>query len=148
VRRTGTSGIRKALLAILAFGLIGTGSELLLLEHHETATQLIPLILLGLGLAAAIWNLSSGRAASTVFMRVTMVGFIAAGILGTLLHYRGSVQFQKEIDPSISGLALFSKAIHAKAPPALAPGAMIWLGLLGLACTWFADKEGEGRDHE
>jgi len=147
MKRMDAAAIRKTLYVILAFGLVGTGSELLLLQHHETATQFIPLVLLGMGLAAAAWNLSSSRTASTTFMRVTMVGFIAAGILGILLHYRGSVEFQKEIDPSISGLALFSKAIHAKAPPALAPGAMIWLGMLGLACTWFGDKK-RGEDYE
>jgi hypothetical protein len=65
-----------------------------------------------------------------------MIGFILAGPVGIALHYRGSTEFQKEIDPSISGFALFRKAMKAQAPPALAPGLMTQLGVLGLALTY------------
>jgi len=40
------------------------------------------------------------------------------------------------MDPSLEGWALFVKVIRAKAPPALAPAAMIQIGLLGLLYTY------------
>ena len=124
------------LLAILSFGLIGTAVELVFLEHDESLTQLVPLILIGVGLSAIGWNIATGSFWSLRIMRATMGAFILAGALGVILHYRGNVEFQKEIDPSLHGFALFMKAIKSKTPPALAPGALAQLGLLGLACTY------------
>jgi hypothetical protein len=40
------------------------------------------------------------------------------------------------IDPAMDGWTLTKKIFHAKAPPALAPGLMIQLGLIGLAFTF------------
>jgi len=65
-----------------------------------------------------------------------MLLFIGAGLLGGVLHIRSSMEFQLETDPSLRGRKLFSKAMQAKAPPALAPRAMLQLGLLGLAFTY------------
>jgi len=53
-----------------------------------------------------------------------------------VLHYRGSMEFQLEVNPELAGLELFLKVVRAKAPPALGPGAMIQLGLLGLAYAY------------
>jgi hypothetical protein len=50
------------------------------------------------------------------------------------------------MDAALSGLALYQKAILAKSPPALAPGAMIQLGLIGLAYTFRHPALQTGRD--
>jgi hypothetical protein len=52
------------------------------------------------------------------------------------LHFQVNMEFQLEMDPALAGMALFRTAILAKSPPALAPGAMIQLGLIGLAYTF------------
>jgi hypothetical protein len=65
-----------------------------------------------------------------------MVLFVVAGALGIYYHYAANVEFQREVDPSLVGTALFWKAMAAKAPPALAPGSMAQLGLIGLAYTF------------
>jgi hypothetical protein len=51
------------------------------------------------------------------------------------LHYRANQKFELEADPNMTGFALFSKVMTGAAP-ALAPGAMIQLGLLGLVYTF------------
>ena len=128
--------IRRLLLAILLIGLTGTTIELLLLKHDEQAAQLIPLALIGLAFGAIAWHaLDDGRASRRVFQAV-MVLFIVAGGLGIVLHFRANVEFQREVDPSIAGRALIMKAMTAKAPPALAPGSMVQLGLIGLAYAY------------
>ena len=49
--------LRRAVLALVVIGSVGTGVELLLLEHTESAWQIVPVILLGLGVVAALMHL-------------------------------------------------------------------------------------------
>ena len=53
-----------------------------------------------------------------------------------VLHYRANMEFKLEMDPSLSGFALFSSVVRAKAPPALAPATLALLGLLGLTSAF------------
>jgi hypothetical protein len=128
--------IRRILLCILFIGLTGMGTELLFLQHDEEATQLIPLVLIALGFVAIAWHAAQESSASLGMLQVTMVLFVASGLLGMYLHYRANVEFQREVDPSIAGRALFWKSMMAKTPPALAPGSMSQLGLIGLAYAY------------
>lgn len=138
--------IRRALLAILIIGLIGTGTELLLLKHDEGAAQFIPLVLIAAALAAVAWHELAHVWASLRLFQLTMVLFVAAGGVGIYLHYRANVEFQREVDPSLAGRALVIKAMTAKAPPALAPGTMTQLGLIGLAYAYrYPTGRGKGR---
>jgi hypothetical protein len=130
------AGIRRLLAAILLLGMTGTFVELLLLGHDEDSTQLIPLLLLGLGLAAVLWRVVSRSEASTIAVRGLMVLFLMAGAAGVYYHYSANVEFQRETDPALAGRALMMAVLHAKVPPALAPGVMVQLGLIGLAYTY------------
>lgn len=115
--------------------MLGTGAELLLLNHVESLAQLIPLVLLAAALLTLVW-LAAGRGRlPAVTFQATMVMFVAAGVIGLVLHYQGAQAFQLEVDPSLKGIALFWKTVRAKAPPALAPASMIGLGLVGFAYT-------------
>ena len=128
--------IRRLLLAILIIGLVGTTADLILLEHYEDSSQLIPLFVIGLGVLAIAGHLVVGGPGSVLLLRTVMAFFLVAGAAGMALHYRGSLEFQREMDPTLSGLALVSKVMHAKAPPTLAPGVMAQLGLIGLVYTY------------
>jgi hypothetical protein len=130
------SGLRRSILAILVFGLVGTGSELLLLHHYEDAWQSTPLALTALALAVILWHAAQRGAASVQALRVTMVLVAMSGLVGLALHYRSNYEFQTELDPELAGLSLFWKVMQRKAPPSLAPGTMTQLGLLGLAYTF------------
>jgi hypothetical protein len=130
--RTTLALLRRALLVILVLGLIGTGVELVLLEHTDGFWQLAPLGLIGLALGALAWWGVAGGRWSLRALRGTMVLLVASGLVGTWLHYRGNVEFELEMAPALAGLDLFTQAISG-ATPALAPGAMLHLGLIGLA---------------
>ena len=135
--------LRALLLLLLAAEILGVGAELLLVAHWDGSFQWTPLVLLAGGLFAlaglAIWR---NRASRRVFQWV-MVLFIAAGCLGTWLHYDGRVEFRQELDPSLAGWALFRSAmIGSTSPPVLAPGVMIQMGLLGLAAVYFLPAGG------
>ena len=131
-----TDAARRILLGILVLGVVGIMAELLLLNHIEYAAQWIPL-----GLGAATLLLSAAvaikpTAATIRLFQLVMLLMILSGALGIYLHYGATTEFQLEMDPTLRGFALFKKAIVAKAPPALAPGAMTQLGLIGLAYTF------------
>jgi hypothetical protein len=128
--------IRRILLCILLLGLAGTATELLLLQHDEEILQLTPLILIAFALVAIVWHAVHQGPGSLRILQATMALFIVAGGLGVFLHYRANVAFQREVDPSIAGRALLWKALTAKTPPALAPGSMLQLGLIGLAYAY------------
>jgi hypothetical protein len=122
----------QALAAILALGLVGSGAELLLIEHHEDRTQTIPLVAIGLTLATLAWDLLARGTLSRRCLQVVLSLLVAAGLAGVVLHVRANAEFQNELDPSLSGWPLWRKTLQAKAPPALAPGVLAQLGLLGL----------------
>jgi disulfide bond formation protein DsbB len=129
---TTMSAIRRLLLGLMTLGLVGTMTDLLFLEHYEDSAQLIPLLLLFVGLCAVLFRVVAGGAASIRILQVVMVLMVAAGFAGIYFHFRGNLEFQLDMDPTASRWELFTKVMHAKAPPALAPAAMVQLGLLGL----------------
>jgi len=128
--------IRSMLLAIFLLGSVGIGMELFLLNHLESLLQWIPLVLILLSFCVLGWHAVRGNTASTRAIQGTMVAFIAAGLAGVYFHHQGSVEFKLESNPSLAGWQLFWQAIRSKTPPALAPGVMIQLGLIGLAYTY------------
>jgi hypothetical protein len=128
--------LRRFVLAIVVLGLLGTVTELVLLEHYEDSLQIVPLFFIGLALMTIAGHVVAPRAGSVWLLRAVMSVLVVSGVLGVVLHYRGSLEFQLEMDPTQSGWDLFAKVLHAKAPPALAPGVMAQLGLLGLVYTY------------
>ena len=128
--------LRRLLMAILLLGLSGSATELVLLRHHEDWKQSIPLGLIVAALAVLTWHGLGAGAASVRALRFLMTLLVLAGLLGVALHFQSTLEFQREIDPSLRGWRLVLKALQAKAPPALAPGVLVQLGLLGLALTY------------
>ena len=128
--------VRRLLFFILLLGMAGTLVELVLLSHDEDINQWIPLVLLVLGIVAIGWAAVRPSPSVIRLLQMVMALFILAGMVGVVLHFQANMEFQTELDPSASGWPLWMKAIRAKAPPALAPGVMVQLGLLGLLYTY------------
>ena len=125
--------LRRWILGLLVLGLLGTVTELILLEHYERPLQLVPLVLIVLALVTLAWNVTQESPGSRRSLVVVMILFVLAGFAGAVAHFIGSAEFQLELDPSMSTWDLLVKVMRAKAPPVLAPGMMLQLGLLGLA---------------
>ena len=127
----GERSVRRLLLWILLLGMAGTLAELFLLGHTESWTQLVPLVALAAGIAAAVaCALWPGRRTLLV-LRGIMLAFVLAGAAGLYLHYRGNAEFELERHRNIRGMELFRRSMTG-ATPALAPGALILLALVGL----------------
>ena len=143
------AALRRLLVGLLLVGLAGTATDLLLLAHYGDAWQLIPLVIVGIAALAAI-GVAAGRPVPPVvairLFQATMLLLIVSGAAGMVLHYRANMEFKLEMDPSLSGFALFSSVIRAKAPPSLAPGTLALLGLLGLACGYRLDGQNPSQE--
>lgn len=127
---------RKFLLGIFLVGVGGIVVDLWLLGHYEELDQIVPLGLAAAGAIAALVAAVKPTPTTVRLLQVVMLLCVASGFLGVWFHFQATTEFQLEMDPSLRGWALFRKAVVAKAPPALAPGSMIQLGLIGLAYTF------------
>jgi hypothetical protein len=136
IEPSGLRMMRHLMLLLLTVAMIGTAADLMLLDHHEEFWQMVPLGVIALGIVSVALTALKGGAGTVTLMRVTMALFICSGLLGMGLHYIGNSEFQLEMDPSLHGWGLFMKSVTSKAPPALAPAAMIQMGLLGLLYTY------------
>ena len=128
--------LRRLILLLLAFGLIALFGELIALGHYEDWKQFAPLTAILLTLLTIAWHAISGTAPSVRTLQAVFILLIVTGATGIILHYRSNVEFQLEVSPGLVGWELIKKALNAKAPPALAPGVMAQLGVLGLIYTF------------
>ena len=127
--------LRRIVAALVAFGLLGIAAELVLIDHIENPSQLVPVIVLPvaavllvpIAVGAVPWNV--------VALRGVLALVVLAGIAGVGLHLYESWQFQAEVDPSQRGVARAWAALRAQSPPSFAPGQIALLGLLGLAAA-------------
>jgi uncharacterized membrane protein len=131
--------LRRWILVILVLGLLGTVTELVLLEHYEQPLQFVPLVLIVAAVGVLWWEFRRHDLASRRAMQIVMALFVLAGFVGFAAHFYGSAEYQLELNPDMSNWELLEKILRAKAPPLLAPGMMLQLGLLGLAYV-FSDS--------
>ena len=127
---------QRLLLLIVIISSAATFAELLLLEHTEEFYQLIPVVLLPAATITAVIVLLKPKRWSINLFRIVLVLCLLSAGLGIVLHYLGNTEFELERHPDLRGWALFSNSIMG-ATPALAPGTMAQLSLIGLLATYF-----------
>ena len=133
--RDNAGTIRPLLLAVFLLGTLSTAIELVLLGHYENPWQWTPLGMFALSLVVlAVWFFLEDLRVMRVF-QATMVLFLVSGCLDIVLHYSNNRAFELEMYPSIEGTELIWESLTG-AMPALAPGTMIQLGLVGLLYTY------------
>jgi hypothetical protein len=124
--------LSRLLLAIFFGGLLGIAAELVLLEHYEDIKQFIPFAVIAISAVVGAWYGRAPGAASERAFRALLWLLAASGALGLFLHYRGNVEFERERDAGLRGLRLVWEALTG-ATPALAPGAMLLMAVIGYA---------------
>jgi hypothetical protein len=129
------SAIRRMLLATLVVATTGMAVELIFLGHAEGFWQLAPIVLLGLGVPALLGLAWFPHPRVIRSVRVLMMLFVASGLLGAVLHYRGNQAFELEMYPTRQGFELVRETL-AGATPVLAPGSMSLIGVVGLIMTF------------
>ena len=127
--------LRRALFLLLVVGLVGTALELVLMEHLGDWWQRIPLVLIGCALGILLWYRVARSRASIQALRFVMALFLASAAGGVVLHAKGNREFALETKPGLAGREMLTEMLTG-AFPALAPGTMALLGLIGLLATW------------
>ena len=127
--------LRGALLVILAIGLVGVLAELILLEHTEETWQRLPIFMLMASLIVLGWHAFDRGPMPVRAIQGVMLLFVITGAIGVVLHFKGNVEFELDMQPTLSGTTLLWQTLRG-ATPTLAPGTMVQLGLIGLAYTF------------
>jgi hypothetical protein len=124
-------------LFLLAGGLfVGTLLELFLIGHTESAGQLIPFALCGIGLlslAVALWR---PWRAILMTLRGCMVVIIAGSLFGVYEHVSNNITFLLEIHPNATTAEILNKALGG-ANPLLAPAMLTLAAILALTATYY-----------
>jgi hypothetical protein len=124
-------------LLLLAGGLlIGTLVELILINHAESAVQLIPFALCGLGLLSVALALLRARRAVLLTLRVCMLIIVAGSLFGVYEHISNNISFLLEIQPNATSAEVLSKALGG-ANPLLAPAMLTLAAVLALTATYY-----------
>lgn len=130
--RSTISVLRAMLAVILAIGMLGTVLELVLLKHVGDFWQLVPVVLIGLALVQLAWYGVTRSRTALRSIRAMMVLFFLSGGIGVFLHVNVNMEDGRESNPSLTRKELYQEALMGSTP-ALAPGTMVQLALIGLA---------------
>ena len=103
---------------------------------HESAAQLVPLVLLATGILAGAILLLVPTRVTVRLLQLLMILFLGSGILGVGLHFQGNTEFELEMSSDRSRASTLISKTLTGATPVLAPGSMSLLGVIGLALTY------------
>jgi hypothetical protein len=128
--------LRRFLLMLAAFILVGTIAELWLTEHFEESLQLIPFVLAGFGLLVIGAVLVRPQRLSIWALRIVMTVVASGSLLGMYLHLANNFQFELEIRPNAGAGDVIMETLQG-ANPLLAPGVLALAAILAIAATYY-----------
>lgn len=123
------------LVLIFLVGTIGVSAELALIGHVEGTVQWVPFVLLGLAVLAIGAHAARPTPRLLLPVRAACSLLVVGSVLGIYFHLDGNAEFERERDPDGRGVSYWM-TVASGATPALAPGALAQIGLIGLAYAW------------
>lgn len=126
-----TERLVRLILVLLLVSSLGVIAELVLLAHYEDWQQWLPLAALVAGAAATTATLARPGRSAARWLRAIAVLQVPTGLLGVYFHIADNIEFERERDVTATAFELFGASLSG-ALPALAPGALVMLGVLGL----------------
>lgn len=138
---------RVFLLVVTAGVLAGTLVELWFTEHMESFIQVIPFILIGIGLVAVLAAVFVPSRGTLLALRAVAVLLAAGGLYGIYEHFAHNLAFELEIRPNASPGDVWREALRG-ASPMLAPGALTLAAVLAAAATHRHDRLKSGVEAE
>jgi hypothetical protein len=128
--------LRVFLLGLSGWMCVATIVELLLSEHTESPTQLIPFILCGIGLVVVVLALVRPQRTSLLALRAVMGLLLLGSLFGVYEHLEGNLAFELEIRPGAAFGDVWFEALRG-ASPLLAPGILALAALVAIAATYY-----------
>jgi hypothetical protein len=133
---------RRALVWLFCLGALGILADLLLARHWKEATQWPPLVLLAIGGGIAAWVLATDAPAAWKTLRGVSWTYLPATAAGLFFHVRANVEWARDDQPALAGWPLVRDTLFGTLPT-LAPGAMLYLALIGLLAAWRRGAPGD-----
>jgi len=130
------SQLRRFLLALAAFLLVGTLVELIAIKHTQEPVQLVPFALCIVGLIAVAAALARPRRKMLLALRVLMVPLALGSLLGVWEHIENNVAFYLEVHGTGTTAQLMAEALGGR-NPLLAPGMLALAAVLAAAATYY-----------
>lgn len=129
-----TVWFRRFLVGAAAAVHLGAAVELALVDHYEDWQQVIPFVVIAVGLGAAAWWWASRPGAARALRWAGVLAVVAAGV-GVGLHVWGNLEFAREVNAGAGTGELLWDALSG-GNPFLAPGMVALAGALGAAATY------------
>jgi hypothetical protein len=130
-----THRLRQFVLLLAALAALLTPLELIFAKHYGEPLMLIPFVLVALTLLAILAVVLWPNANVFRFFQIVMVLLFVGSALGVFFHLRGNLEVVQEVTPDLQGWNLLWKMLSGAAP-ALAPGLLAQVGLLGFLYTF------------
>ena len=134
-----TRWFRRFLLGVAAAVYAGAAVELVLVDHYEDWKQLVPFVVIVLGLGTSAWLASSPGASAVRAVRVVAGLAVAAAGVGVGLHLWGNLEFVREVNAGAGFAEALWDALSG-GNPLLAPGMVALAGVLAAAATYRWDR--------
>lgn len=122
--------LKQITLLSLLFLVSGILIELYLLGHYEDRSQLIPVLITGASLILVIVVSFRKTVFTLGLFKAALILAGLSGVYGTYLHLQANFEFEQDMTPTAGTLELLTKSLSG-ALPALAPGSMIVLAMIG-----------------
>ena len=127
--------LRLGALALAGLGTFVTPVELLMVNHIQKLTQLIPFVLLGINAGLIVWLLLRPSAQNVRIFQVFCGVMLLGGLVGVGFHLHANYEMALQFAPDARGLNLLLEVLRGS-NPVLAPGLFAQLALLGLMFTY------------
>lgn len=131
--------LRLFLFALAIFMFVGTLVELSLINHLESAIQMLPFVLAVLGIVVLLWVLLRPGKLSLQLLRIVMFVTALGSAFGVFEHVEHNLEFELEIRPNATASDVFFEALSG-ANPLLAPGILGLAAVVALAATYYHPK--------
>jgi hypothetical protein len=128
--------LRWFLLALAAWMCLASIIELILSKHYKETTQLLPFVLCGLGLVAALAVLFRPSQHSIRALRAVMGVTMLGSLFGIWEHIETNFSFELDMRPG-SGIGDVWLPALQGAAPLLAPGILAVAALMAIAATYY-----------
>ncbi len=128
--------LRRFLLGLSGFLLLGTLGELIAIQHTQEPLQLVPFVLCGLGLVAVAAALARPGRQTLMALRLLMIPLALGSLLGVWEHVQSNIAFYQEVHASATTAQLIGAAVGGR-NPLLAPGMLALAAALAAAATYY-----------
>ena len=122
--------LKNVIFCTLTFFLLGTLTELYLINHYTEIFQIIPIVCITFSIFSFVVLIFKVSRSTVKLFKFSLFTTSLIGLLGVFFHLNSNYEFEKEMKPSSDSWGLFVESLSG-ALPALAPLNLVILSMVG-----------------